>query len=75
MDISLRSANEADIPFLVSLRDQTMRKYLEMVGMPTTSEEYEKRIRYEFVNAQIVELKGKHIGLFKATYSEELNYW
>ena len=75
MDISLRSANEADIPFLVSLRDQTMRKYLEMVGMPTTSEEYEKRIRYEFVNAQIVELKGIPIGLFKATYTEELNYW
>ncbi|MGF1713243.1 GNAT family N-acetyltransferase [Vibrio kagoshimensis] len=75
MDISLRIANEADIPFLVSLRDQTMRKYLEMVGMPTTSEEYEKRIRYEFVNAQIVQLKGKSIGLFKATYTEELNYW
>nr|WP_238937528.1 GNAT family N-acetyltransferase [Pseudoalteromonas sp. S16_S37] len=43
--------------------------------MPTCADEYEKRIRFEFANAQIVELDEKPIGLFKATYAEELNYW
>jgi len=75
MDISLRPASEADIPFLLLLRDKTMRKYLEEVGMPTTEEEYEKRIRSEFAHAQIVELNGNPIGLFKAIYTVELNYW
>ncbi len=75
MDISLRRASETDIPFLLLLRDKTMRRYLEEVGMPTSTEEYEKRIRFEFSHAQIVELDGKPIGLFKATYTEELNYW
>ncbi|CZF79615.1 MULTISPECIES: GNAT family N-acetyltransferase [Grimontia] len=75
MDISLRRASEEDIPFLLSLRDQTMRQYLEEVGMPTSAEEYEKRIRFEFSHAKIVELDGKPVGLFKATYTEELNYW
>ena len=75
MDISLRPASEADIPFLLLLRDKTMRKYLEEVGMPTTEEEYEKRIRYKFAHAQIVELNGNPIGLFKAIYTVELNYW
>ncbi|CAE6902232.1 hypothetical protein ACOMICROBIO_LMKGKHOH_02154 [Vibrio sp. B1FIG11] len=32
MDISLRRASETDIPFLLSLRDKTMRQYLEEVG-------------------------------------------
>ena len=75
MDISLRRASEADIPFLLSLRDKTMRRYIEELGMPTSTEEYEKRIRFEFSHAQIVEFDGKAIGLFKATYTEELNYW
>ncbi|MFA0570867.1 GNAT family N-acetyltransferase [Vibrio gallaecicus] len=43
--------------------------------MPTTEEDYEKRIRYEFAHAQIVELNGNPIGLFKAIYTVELNYW
>ncbi|MBE4417755.1 N-acetyltransferase, partial [Vibrio parahaemolyticus] len=29
MDISLRRASETDISFLLSLRDKTMRQYLE----------------------------------------------
>ncbi|WP_413110368.1 N-acetyltransferase family protein [Thaumasiovibrio sp. DFM-14] len=75
MDISLRQANESDIPFLLSLRDKTMRQYLVEAGMPITTDEYEKRIRFEFAHAKIVELSGKPIGLFKAKYNQELNYW
>lgn len=75
MDISLRQAREADIPFLFSLRDKTMKQYLRQAGMPTTRDEYEKRIRYKFDDAQVVELDGRPIGLFKATYKSDLNYW
>ncbi|TOQ41117.1 N-acetyltransferase, partial [Vibrio parahaemolyticus] len=38
MNISLRRASETDIPFLLLLRDKTMRRYLEEVGMPTSTE-------------------------------------
>ncbi|MEZ8376397.1 GNAT family N-acetyltransferase [Vibrio cyclitrophicus] len=75
MDISLRQASEKDIPFLLSLRDKTMNQYLEDVGISTTNEEHEKRIRYEFAHAKIVELDNEPIGLFKATYNKDLNYW
>ena len=75
MDISLRYADEADLNFLLALRDKTMRQYLTEVGMPTSIEEYEKRIRFEFAHAQIIERDGHPIGLFKATYDQERNYW
>lgn len=75
MNISLRCANEADMAFLLALRDKTMRCYLEEAGMPTSPEENEKRIRYEFADARIVELDGHSVGLFKATYDQESNYW
>ncbi|AJR05700.1 N-acetyltransferase [Photobacterium gaetbulicola] len=75
MEFSLRSATESDIGFLLALRDKTMRYYLEEVGMPTCREEYEKRIRYQFDHAKIVEMAGKPVGLFKAAYNSELNHW
>ncbi|WEM44138.1 GNAT family N-acetyltransferase (plasmid) [Photobacterium sp. DA100] len=75
MELSLRSATESDIGFLLTLRDKTMRSYLEEAGMPTCREEYEKRIRYQFDHAKIVEMAGKPIGLFKAAYNSEQNYW
>lgn len=75
MDINLRKANGSDISFLLSLRDKTMRLYLEQAGMATSQEEYIKRIRFEFENAQIVEMAGNPIGLFKVTYSHKRNYW
>ncbi|MGR5066084.1 GNAT family N-acetyltransferase [Photobacterium sp. DNB22_13_2] len=75
MEISLRNACELDMPFLLALREATMRQYLVEAGMPTSQEEYEKRIRFEFDHAQIVEWGGGPIGLFKATYSNERKYW
>ncbi|CZF82431.1 ribosomal-protein-alanine N-acetyltransferase [Grimontia celer] len=75
MQINLRKATESDMDFLFELRDLTMRKYLEQVGMPTSRENYEARIRYQFDCAQIIEFSGKRIGLLKATYSPEENIW
>lgn len=75
MDISLRSATEDDIGYLLALRDKTMRQYLEDVGLPTSVEGYEERVRFEFAHAKIVEIEGAPAGLFKATYDQERNYW
>ncbi|PSU36318.1 GNAT family N-acetyltransferase [Photobacterium lutimaris] len=75
MDLSLRNANESDMRFLLDLRDKTMKHYLEEAGLPTSNEEYEKRIRFEFDSAQIVEWGRSPIGLFKVTYSHKRNYW
>ncbi|WP_281543783.1 GNAT family N-acetyltransferase [Grimontia sp. SpTr1] len=75
MDISLRKATESDMDFLFELRDLTMRKYLEQVGMPTSRENYEARIRYQFDCAEIIEYSGEPIGLIKAAYCSETNMW
>ncbi|WP_120510673.1 GNAT family N-acetyltransferase [Photobacterium salinisoli] len=75
MDTSLRRAVDEDLEFLISLRDKTMRQHLLAVGMPISREEYVKRILFEFDHAQIVELEGTPIGLFKAKFDEALNYW
>lgn len=75
MDITLRPADDSDIDFLLSLRDKTMRSHLEAVGMPTSREAYVQRVWYKFDDAQIIELDGVSIGLFKATYDAERNYW
>lgn len=75
MDISLRKALESDINFLIDLRDITMRPHLEQVGMPTTRDEYIKRISYEFDAAQVIELDGLPVGLFKVVYYEDINQW
>ncbi|SHO56761.1 GNAT family N-acetyltransferase [Vibrio quintilis] len=75
MDITLRKAQTSDIDFLILLRDATMRPYLEDVGMPTTREDYIKRIEYEFDHARIIECDGTAAGLFKAAFIHELNQW
>ncbi|NGN97178.1 GNAT family N-acetyltransferase [Grimontia sp. S25] len=75
MQITLRKATESDMDFLFEFRDLTMRKYLEQVGMPTSRENYEARIRYQFDCAEIIEYSGKPIGLIKAAYCLETNMW
>jgi len=73
MDIILRKAAKSDLDFLVNLRDLTMRKYLDEVGVPVTREAYLERINYQFEDAKIIELDNKAIGLFKVTYLSESN--
>lgn len=75
MNISLRSALESDIDFLVDLRDATMRDYLEQVGMPISLDDYLDRIQYKFDCAQIITLDQVPIGLFKAEFQAQQNLW
>lgn len=75
MTLHLRPATESDIDFLLALRDKTMRQYLQEAGMATSREEYEKRIRFEFSSAQIMEFDGTPMGLFKVRYDAKQNCW
>lgn len=75
MEFSLRKAVKSDLGFLTELRELTMRKYLEEVGMPTTSEAYLNRILYEFEHAQIVTVNEAPAGLFKFKFNEQANEW
>ncbi|MDA0148472.1 GNAT family N-acetyltransferase [Vibrio sp. LaRot3] len=75
MEISLRKAKSSDLDFLMMLRDRTMREYLIGADMPISDEAYQKRIQYHFEHAQIIEYKGKSVGLYKATYDQDTNYW
>ncbi|CAM3521136.1 Spermidine N(1)-acetyltransferase [Vibrio aerogenes CECT 7868] len=75
MEMTLRKAQSSDIGFLIELRDLTMRRYLEAVGMPTGREDYLQRVRYEFEHARIIECDGVAAGLFKAVYLTEQHQW
>lgn len=75
MQFTLRKATEADIDFLLQLRDLTMRQYLEEMGAPTSAEEFVARVQYHFDDAKIIEINGKSAGLFKASFLPEQNQW
>jgi len=75
MHINLIPAHEEDIQFLLDLRVLTMGMYLGKSGIPNTTEEHLYRIKYNFVDAQIIEYNSQKIGLFKASYLKESNQW
>jgi len=64
--LQLRPATEADLPFLLELRRQTMTEHLRASGVPQSEAEMEQRVRVRFDCAQIVLSGGAPIGLFKA---------
>jgi ribosomal protein S18 acetylase RimI-like enzyme len=63
--VSLRPATDADVPFLLALREQTMTAHQLASGLQPTSLEREQRVRYRYECAQIVEREGRAAGLFK----------
>ncbi|MBY8038435.1 GNAT family N-acetyltransferase [Vibrio fluvialis] len=75
MDFSLRQATPNDMEFLLTLRDVTMRHYLEQVGAPTSREAFLQRIHYHFDDAKIVLIDDQLAGLFKATFLPDRNQW
>lgn len=62
---SLRPATEADVPFLLALREQTMTRHQAASGLQPSSEEREQRVRFRYDCAHIIEHEGKAAGLFK----------
>lgn len=75
MDFALRKATATDIPYLLELRDITMRRYLEETGSPTSQKAYLERIMLHFEDANIIEVDGHSAGLFKATFLPKTQQW
>ncbi|WDD91726.1 GNAT family N-acetyltransferase [Burkholderia sp. FERM BP-3421] len=64
--VTLRPATEADLPFLLALREATMTEHLLRAGEPTDSASHAARVRARLDDAQIVCLDGAPAGLLKA---------
>lgn len=63
--ISFRRAAEADVPFLLELRRQTMTGHQLASGVRLTEEEQLGRVRDRLECAQIILLSGEPVGLLK----------
>ena len=61
----MRQANISDLEFLKKLRSETMDEYLKKEGLPIDETSHLKRIQYHFESANILNIHGKPIGLFK----------
>ena len=62
----LRAASEADVPFLLALRRQTMDRHLARSGRPADDAAHLARILYHWEHARIVLVAGEPAGLLKA---------
>jgi ribosomal protein S18 acetylase RimI-like enzyme len=65
--LTLRPATEADIPFLLELRRQTMTAHQVASGAEASERERHERVLYRFECAQIIERDGAPVGIFKLT--------
>ncbi|HEY5971897.1 MAG TPA: GNAT family N-acetyltransferase [Pseudoxanthomonas sp.] len=65
MRLDRRAATEADIPFLLSLRRETMDEHLTASGISTTDESHLARLMHRFDCSQVLISDGKPIGLLK----------
>lgn len=63
--LRIRPASEAEISFLVDLRQQTMAAYQLAAGLVPCPEEQLRRVLHRFDCAAIVERAGQSIGLLK----------
>lgn len=63
--IERRAATEADVPFLLELRRQTLTEHLRLSGVKQSAAEFEQRVRARLDCAEIVLRQGQPIGLFK----------
>jgi len=68
--INMRQAKNSDLGFLQKLRSETMDEYLKQEGLPVDEFSHLKRIQYHFEAANILNIHGKPVGLFKY-YEEE----
>ncbi|WP_323121309.1 GNAT family N-acetyltransferase [Burkholderia alba] len=64
--VTLRPAAEADVPFLMMLRERTMTEHLARAGAPVDAASHEARVRSRLDDAQIVCVDGEPAGMLKA---------
>ncbi|HEY4583867.1 MAG TPA: GNAT family N-acetyltransferase [Lysobacter sp.] len=63
--LTSRPATEADVPFLLALRRQTMHAHLAASGADTSEAHHLERLRRDFGHARVLELDGRPVGLLK----------
>src|SRR5688572_28245816 len=63
--VTLRAAGEADVTFLLALRDTTMTQHFVASGVNVTPEEHRERVFYRYECAQIIERAGLPVGIVK----------
>jgi ribosomal protein S18 acetylase RimI-like enzyme len=71
--VTLRPATDADLPFLLALRRETMTAHQLASGAEASERERLERVRYRFDCAQIIERDAQPVGTFKVT-REELDW-
>jgi ribosomal protein S18 acetylase RimI-like enzyme len=62
---SLRTATQADLPFLVALRLTTMAQHFERQGIALSEEDHRQRAEFRLDAASIIELDGRPAGMIK----------
>jgi ribosomal protein S18 acetylase RimI-like enzyme len=67
LGLSLRPAVEADIPFLLALRDATMTRHFIASGVSVTLDDHRVRLLHRYESAQVIERGGAPAGIFKVT--------
>ena len=60
-----RSAVEADLPFLLSLRQATMAPHFARQGIALSDEEQRQRVEYRFDAASLLVVDDEPVGLIK----------
>lgn len=65
MKLTHRIASEADIPFLLDLRRETMDAYLRASGADASEDAHRERLLYRFDCAEVLLADGEPIGLLK----------
>lgn len=65
MQLSLRAATDADLPFLLALRQESMGPHLARAGLHGTDEDFMARVMHRFDCAEIILADGKPVGLLK----------
>lgn len=63
--MTLRPANDSDLPFLLDLRLQTMDQHLIASGVHLSREEHMQRVLHSFDCAEIITVDGQARGLLK----------
>ena len=71
LPLTSRPATEADVPFLLALRRQTMDVHLAATGADTSEAHHLARLRYGFEHACVLELDGRPVGLLKVRRAPE----
>jgi ribosomal protein S18 acetylase RimI-like enzyme len=69
--LTFRPAAEADVPFLLELRRQTMTEHLQRSGVEASDSERIERVRANFDCAEIILLAGTPVGLLKVVRSQD----